>query len=788
MTKARHRNPTPSPSAPADAQNRLEPLFAPRGIAVIGASQDPNKMGSVMARSLGAFDGPVLRINSRNPKPQAGLHESVAHGESAIPIDLAILCVPPAACASALEDAAKAGVRAAVVCAGGFSEAGVQGAAFEKDLASIARQYGVSVLGPNTSGFIAPHRNLTASFVPAMAEVDPGGIAIVASSGGVHHALAFMFTEAGYGIRLGVGLGNSIDVASADVLDFLCHDPGTTAVALHLETIADAHHLLSSVRRLARRCPIVALVVGKNDVGDFAASHTGALATGWRTVRAALRQQGVVLVEDERQLIDAVGALSVGKLLRSTNLEIATNESPATPDRRGIGVITGQAGPGLLILDGLRGLAHSVPALGDHARDELSKHLPPLTFQANPVDTGRPGSSFADVITAVATDPGVDAIGVYSLFEPDAVDLSSAVSEAATGVEVPIVVGIGGYGEQPQRLRNELIRNGVAASCDPTGVINGLDALVMDAERHDALWYSPQAHNDPTLLTADPAICQQPVASSISIDGPVSVTGPVSVVSPVSLSIDPAFLAQPCWTEEEAKTLLDQVGVHSPKRVVVTTADEALAAFNAIDTPIVLKVLDGEILHKTDVNALLVGLHGADQVSAGFDELATAFPGRRILVEAMAPGGVDLMVSAFHDPVFGPMVALALGGITAELEPDITFRLAPLSSAEARGMKDDLVGRDLLQGWRKGPTLNNDALADLIVTLGDLLRATPEFGLIEINPLRLIHSPTGGSELVALDAVIVRSIDTDPKPPASDSSCPATDGTPSTYDEMTYTP
>lgn len=352
-----------------------------------------------------------MKVNAGRPDPGQGFFPTVAEAAEAhgIAPDLVVSCIPAAATAGAVRAAAAAGARAALVCAGGFAEAGGDGALRQQELSEVVRDTGIRVLGPNTSGFLAPHRRLTASFVPGVADLEPGPVAVVAASGGVNHALAFALAEAGVGLRLGVGLGNSLDVTQADVLDHLAEDDAVRAVALHVETAAEGRRLTEAVRRLTGHVPVVALVVGRSDIGDFARSHTGALATSWRVTRTALRQAGAVLVDDERDLVDAVTALSRVRL-------------PANP-RPGIGLVTAQAGPGLLLTDDLRSHGIQVPPLVERTVKELRELLPALTYLNNPVDTGRPSPALTQVVERVSEDPGIDVTAVYGLLEPTAVDL-----------------------------------------------------------------------------------------------------------------------------------------------------------------------------------------------------------------------------------------------------------------------------------------------------------------------------------------------------------------------------
>lgn len=678
------------------ARGDLVALFDPRGIAVVGASRDPAKLGSALARSLAGYAGRGGRLALVNGR-DGGMYPSLRAAAGDGVVDLAMICVPAAACAGVLAEAAAAGAGAAVICGGGFAEAGGAGVGYQADLARVVADSGIRLLGPNTSGFLAPAAGVTASFVPGAAQVRAGRVAVVAASGGVNHALAFLLAEAGHGVSLAVGLGNAVDVSAPDVLDHLADDPGTGAVALHLESVADGPRLVAAVRRLTGRLPVVALVVGRHDVAAFAASHTGALATSWRTTRAALAQAGAVVVDDERELVDAVGALAVARC------------RPA-PDAPGVGVITAQAGPGLLLLDDLRGRQAHVPEFTAATQERLAGVLPPLTFQRNPVDTGRPGPELAQVVAAVAADARVDVIAGYALYEPDAVDLAAAISRGRDP-GVPMVIGVGGTGPGVVEARRALLDAGVAVAADPRGVAAGVGALLTDARaRGTAAGGAGEYSNRP-----EP---RRPV--------PTGIRGPLD--------------------EHRAKQLLDRLGIATPDRRACGTRAEAHAALAQLGAPVAVKLLDAGVLHKTDVGGVRLGVRTPDELDAALDAIGA--PAH--LVEAMAPPGVDLVLGARRDPVFGPVVLVGLGGTTAEALADVAIRLAPLDLDEAARMTDELAGRALLHGWRGGPRLDPAELGRITAALGALLVANPDLHEIEVNPLRLT-----ADGLIALDAVVL---------------------------------
>jgi len=679
----------------APTSSGLEALFAPRGIAVVGASTRPDKLGAVMARSLHDFAGAVALVNPRGAGAGDGLHPSVDAAVRATgPIDLAVLCVPASRSAAALEGAAAAGVRAAVVCAGGFAESGGEGVDHQRAIAAVVASTGVRLLGPNTSGFLCPRRRLTVSFVPGAARVPAGRVGVLATSGGVNHALSFLLAEAGVGVSLAVGVGNGVDVAAADVLDHLAGDPATAAIALHLETVADGRALVDSVERLTVSKPVVALVAGRNGGGDFARSHTGALATSWRTARAALRQAGAVVVDDEGELVDAAVALSMTRL-----------EPRADP---GVAVVTGQAGPGLLAIDALHDRRVRLPELTTDTRRRLASLLPPLTYQRNPVDTDRPAEGFADVLATVGADPGVDLVALYALAEPEVLGLAAVVARARLGGVRPALVAVGGPADEVNAVRERLHASGVPVLGTPSALAVAAAAMVDDSRAR-----ARAPHVDP--------------ASAVAVDVPVPGHPP---------------------DEHEAKTLLGSLGVATPPRRVCSSREGAHRALDELRAPLAVKMLGAGLLHKTEVGGVHLGVRTAAELDRALDALAAA-GGRCYLLETMVPDGIDLIVGARRDPVFGPVVLLGLGGVAAEALADVAVRLAPLDPEEAARMPDELAGRNLLDGWRGLPRLDRGELASVLVLLGDLVVAAPWVSEVEVNPLRL--TPQG---LVALDAVI----------------------------------
>lgn len=686
--------------------HNLSALFEPAGVVVVGASASPGKLGAAMAESLAPFPSPVALVNSRNA--DGTMHSSVAAAVAAspAPLDLAVLCVPAAVTGQALRDCAASGVKAALVCAGGFSEAGESGAVFERQVVDAVRDTGIRLLGPNTSGFFVPHRSLRASFVPGVAELSHGSVAVVAASGGVNHVLAFQLEKAGVGVSLGIGIGAGIDISAPEVLEYLITHEQTKVVALHLENVADGPALLDAVRKLTVSKPLVALVVGRNDVSEFAQSHTGALATSWRTTRSALKQAGAVLVDDEVQLVEAAAALTGQRLKPS-----------ADP---GVGLITGQAGPGLLIADALHSAGVSVPRLSASSQETIAGLLPPLTFQANPVDTGRPGPGYDRIVAAVAADPSVDLLAVYGLTEPIA-DLPASIAESGAAGSLPILVGVDGPDSDVERSRKSAHDLGLPLLSGPTSLARGLVALVDDARAR--FERAPQFEREGSAPDAGSAGVEALDVQEVGINGP--------------------------WDEIRSKELLDALGISTPPRKRCPDRAAAHQALADLGAPVAVKLVDAEILHKTDVGGVHLGITSQASLDAALDSLQSV-GAKEFLVESMASPGVDLVLGARRDPVFGPIMVLGLGGTAAEVLADVAIRTVPLNERTAAAMADELQARELLNGFRNGPVLDRSELAGIVVSLGNVLLANHGIDEIEINPLRLT-----ADGLVALDAVVI---------------------------------
>ncbi|MZR13684.1 CoA-binding protein [Maritimibacter sp. DP07] len=671
-------------------------LFNPRSIAVVGASSDPAKAGSQALSTLSRFPGTLVGVHPRETDIR-GVPCYPSFADLPKPVDLAVLAIPAKACVAAAADAAESGVGGVFIVSGGFGESGEDGARLQEELGEICRRTGMRLLGPNTSGFVKPSTRCIASFVPGVDTIGAGHIAVVAQSGGVNLSIGYMLDTLGEGVSIAAGLGNAVDIGTADMLDLLADDPDTKAIALHLEGVTEGRALYEALCRVTPRKPVVAVVAGRSDIGEFAVSHTGNLMGSRDRPVAALTQGGAVVVDTLDDLAQAVSVLAHRRL-------------PARP-ATGLALITGQAGPGLLITDALKTAGVGVPELAPATVDDIQGRLPPMTFVKNPVDTGRPGPGFPDIVKAAAADPGVDAVLVFGISEPSVLNPSEALTPAYTDTGKTVVFGTLGPDEDVAVTRAGLEEAGIPMVLGPDRLALGGIVLARDA-RHQ--W----------LLSERGSAQPEPPAAPL--------TG--------------------AFDEARAKELLRDYGIAAPQSRLCETRAEAEAAFAELSKPVVVKIAAADIAHKTEAGGVVLDVATDADLAAALNRIAaipTATP-ERVLIEEMAPDGIELIIGGIRDPSWGPCVVLGLGGILAEAVSDSAVGIAPLSDMDVDNMLEGLRGKALLDGFRGLPRADRSAVSAAAMAVGRILAEHPEIAEIEINPLRVNEAGA-----VALDALVV---------------------------------
>jgi len=433
-------------------------IFEPDGIAVIGASDTQGKLGNDAMSNVEAYDSEIYPVNPSGSGTVFGYEfvDSVHETDA----DLALCCVPNHLQPDVLKECGEAGVGAAVIFAGGFAEAGEKGRELQETLNGIAEKYGMTVLGPNTAGYAIPHRDLYGSFVPRIRDVGAGNIGIVSQSAGVGITMSFQLTREGYGISAMFGLGNRMNTEFSDVIPLLDDDPRTDAIVLHVEGTEDAEGLFETCE--GTDTPIAAFKVGEHDLADFTSAHTAAPDQANELYEDRFEQPGLVTVSSTTELLD------IGRVLA---------DAP-TPEGTNVGIVTAQAGPGIIITDDLMDAGANFPELTEKTQSRLNDILPGMTYTENPVDTGRPMPEFGDTVDAVARDANVDIVLVYEIYEDS---LGYPVDELETlskELDKPILFTVAGPDHALDNERRQMEEVGIPTFDTPERGAQAVKGLI----------------------------------------------------------------------------------------------------------------------------------------------------------------------------------------------------------------------------------------------------------------------------------------------------------------------
>ena len=744
----------PSPQlAPLVAPGRLREFFAPRSIAVVGASDTSGWARFVAAGSKAAgFGGPLIPVHP--------VHSTV-WGQPAVPslrdltepVDLAFIMAPADAVGGVLDDAAAAGVRNVIVLASGYREVGDKGRAQEDRLIARAAGHGITLLGPNCLGFVNAHARAApfALTVPPSLQAGPVGIALQSGAlGGV--VLAFAHAHA-IGVSTLATMGNEAMIATTDVLEYLVEDEATRVICLFLEQISDPVRFAAAAERAGRAGkPVVVLKVGASQAGRQAAlAHTGAVAGDDAVVGAVLRQLNVIRVTSLEELLCTGALLGYGR----------------RPAGRRMGVVTTSGGACDLIADRATAEAIEIPPFAPETEAAITPHVPPFAAVRNPIDvTGyflanrRTAALTAvdHVLDAVVADPGIDFVLFTGLTLPDARPDDEALAgmlaerarwlgERIASAPVP-VIPVGHTCVNLSRYGRELLdANGIH-------VLPGID-LGMTALGHALRWLENRADPDAEAGNVHRNTGLAGDARDAWDAGEAGDAGLVRSAGPGAGAADPG---EP-WSEAAARDLLASSGVPVVPGELVNSADDAVAAAGRLGLPVVLKVCSAQIAHKSDIGGVAVGPGSEEEIRAAYARVRAAgeaVPGARIdgvLVSPMRTGGVELIAGVTADPTFGPVLAVGLGGVWVEVLRDTSLRMLPVDPREVKRMLAELRGSPLLTGGRGGRPVDLDALAEVICLVGDTaVRLDGSLRALEVNPLW-----ADGNRIEALDVLVVTS-------------------------------
>jgi len=703
--------------------NKLDAIFCPKTVAVVGASSTPGKVGHDIFKNLlrGEFQGTIYPVN---PKARSILCVRCYPSVLDIPdkIDLALIILPPKIALGTVQDCVDKGVKGIVIVSAGFKEVGGEGAEIEAKIAAICRESGVRLIGPNCLGVINPSDDvrLNASFSTHMPE--KGNISFISQSGALCTSVLDFAAERGFGFSKFVSIGNKADVDEFDLLRYYHADPKTDVIMIYMEELRYRPGFIEEVKSITsgdRPTPIIVIKSGKTAAGAAAAaSHTGSLAGSDAVYNAIFDEAGIMRVDTVDDLFDIASAFAAKRI----------------PDGNRIAIITNAGGPGIIATDMTEMSGLKLAKFSEDTIKELHKYLPPTANFKNPVDVigDATRDRYEHALETVIEDDGVD--GVLMILTPqsmtDAVGTAEAIVSTYHKTEKPIVccfMGVVDVSAGVEYLR----KHSVPVYAFPENAARALGRLY-DARRWLNRLSLPELELEFDRKRAE-EIMREVRDSGKTVLG-----------------------------ENDGGELLKCYGFDLPPMFIAKSAAEAGDLAEQMGYPVVLKIVSPQILHKSDAGGVVVGLKDRKAVSEAFDEIinnARAYkPDAEItgvLVQKMAEPGLEVILGASRYPGFGHLLMFGFGGVYVELFKNVTFRLAPIGRNSARRMIRSIKGFEMLNGYRGKPVADIETIERLLVSLSALVTDYPEIRELDINPL-FVHEKGKGATvadiIITLDA------------------------------------
>jgi acetate---CoA ligase (ADP-forming) len=725
-----------------DGQDRLRRTLYPESVVVVGASRGPTKRGHQVIRAL-QRRGYQGRIHAVNPRGEEVLgipaHGSVDEVPEAA--DLAVICTPGATVPDLVAACGRRGIAGAVVLAAGFRELGGDGLALEELLKGAARETGIRVIGPNTSGVMNLTIGMDLIGIPAARK---GRLALLAQSG---NALLDLVTDAserpGEGFSLALGVGNEADVGFHEYLEVVGRDPEIGAVLVHAESFRDGAAFLRTARRISPRRPIVVLKGGRTRAGDQAAlSHTGAVATDYVVIRSALRQAGVV------EVVRSDDLLPVGRTLES---------QPPAWSGDGMVILADGGGHGTLAADTLEDLGVSLATIPDRTRSRLRALLGPNAALGNPVDLAgaadRDPSVFPRILEILMEEPGVSGVVMVSLFggyairfadeleEPETVAAGELAALARKAGKPLVIHSIyGDSGSRPVQVLREArmpVFRSVEVACRAAAAVWERGRMLRRLDEEQRRGGVPTAHD--STVSDDPADRVEgpshPVLEQVQEEGRVVLL------------------------ETETRDFLGEYGVPVVPGVLCGSDQEVREAFRQFGAPVVVKAVSGTVTHKSEAGGVALGLRSPEEAEEARRTVLTSVEAyarsrgwepdlRGVLVSPMLPAPeVELLAGVRRDRSFGPILTLGAGGVAVEVHRDVAVRVLPVDADEVEEMISQLRIAPLIRGHRGRPGVPIQALTSLLQGLARCFLENPRLSELEVNPV--FAGPDG---VMAVDA------------------------------------
>ncbi|WP_435153572.1 acetate--CoA ligase family protein [Haladaptatus sp. DFWS20] len=693
----------------------LSDLFAPSRVAVVGATESEGSIGRAIVTNLrDDFDGETVPVNP-NYDEVFGL-DCYPDLASVPDVDLAVVVVPPHIAVDVVRGAGEAGIENVVVITAGFGETGSEGAERERELQAVAEEYDINLVGPNSLGVMSTPLGLNATFGPENAL--PGSMSFMSQSGAFITAVLDWANDEGLGFKDVVSLGNKAVLDETDFVRAWGDNPDTDVILAYLEGVEDGGEFISSAREATSTTPIVMVKSGRTDAGAQAvSSHTGTLAGSDRAYEAGLEQAGVLRVENVQELFDFAQILAGQPL----------------PEKDDVAIVTNAGGPGVMTTDAVGDSTLSLASFSEDTVSALSDALPEEANIYNPIDTIGDADidRFRKAVDIALADKNVGCAVVLSA--PTAVldyrELAEMIVELQEKHSKPVAAAMMG-GERTEGAKELLREGGIPNYFDPARAVRSLDALATFRD------ISEREYEEPTRFEVDKERAEEILSRAKDRgDNRLGV---------------------------EAMGLLSAYGIPTPDSTIANAPEDAVAAAQDIDGDVVMKIVSPDILHKSDIGGVKVGVPN-EEVYDAYEDLVTRArnyqPDATILgvqVQEMADldSGTETIIGMNRDPQFGPLLLFGLGGIFVEIIEDTTFRVAPVSEREAREMVNDIETAPLLRGARGRDPADVGSIVESIQRLSQLVTDFPAILELDVNPL--VATPDG------VQAIDIRlTVDTD---------------------------
>ena len=697
--------------------DELSRILNAESVAVIGASRDETKRGyqAIVTLKKSGFEGPIYPVNPHERKV-LGLLCYPTVEEIKDPVDLALITTPARTIPDILASCGRKGIAGAVVIAGGFGELGAAGRQLERAITNTAQEYGVRIVGPNTSGIINMWSGMN---LVGLQDVPKGEIALLTQSGNIAlHLITEAKLRSHKGFSYYIGVGNESDIQFHEYLEFFRNDEKTKAILMYVEGLKDGRKFLQQVYRTSREKPIILLKSGRTTTGQKSAgSHTGVLAGISEVARSSFLRAGIITIEQPDQLFPVAETLSSLPPIKNGN----------------VAILADGGGHATIAADLLTDLNVQIPTLNERTQKKLQEILPDNAAVSNPVDVAGGTDSNPEIFALCAkillSDPNIGGLLIVGLFGGYAIrfaeklrfieeDAAHQMGKLVRKTKKPIVLQSLYNSVKPHSL--ELLRYyGIPVYESLNIAVQSIGSLA-----HYGQYLRTYKHKTSFHFN------WRAKAKKIA----------VGIIDTARREGRRALL------EHEAKEIFKRHGAPVTPEHLAKTADEAIKIAESLGGKVAMKIVSPDILHKSDAGGVVLNLQSETAIRAAFERItknATKYnPGARIkgcLVARMSEKGVEVIIGTKIDRQFGPVVMFGIGGILVEVVRDVSFRVLPLSRLAATHMIDEIKSAPILNGFRGSPALDKQALSELLLTVSEVIEAYPEIEEMDLNPV-IVHS------------------------------------------------